>query len=210
MQDWQDRTHDVHDTDALRALYGLPGEIALAKEADRVHPLYRPFIAASPFVVLATSGPRGLDTTPRGDAPGFVEVADDKTLLLPDRRGNNRIDALCNLLHDPRASLLFLVPGCGEALRVNGRARVSVQPALLERFAVGGKVPRSVLVVEVNTVFFQCARAIIRSGLWDASRHVARDTLPSAGGILQALSEERIDGVAYDAALPARQRATLY
>lgn len=208
---WQDRSHDLTDEAALRRIYSeLPGDTSLAKVADHVHALYRPFIEASPFAVLATLGPKGLDTSPRGDAPGFVEIADDRTLLLPDRRGNHRIDSLRNIAHDSRVALLFLIPGCNEALRVNGEARISAAPALLERFAVDGKLPRSVLVVIVRSIFFQCGRAVMRSKLWDAARHVDRKTLPSIGRVLETLSESRIDGGAYDAALPARQSSTLY
>jgi PPOX class probable FMN-dependent enzyme len=210
MNDWEDQRHDLHSLADLRAIYDPPGETSTAKVADHVHPLYRPFIEASPFAVLATLGPRGLDTSPRGDAPGFVTIADDKTLLLPDRRGNNRIDSLSNIVHDSRVALMFLVPGCREALRVNGTARICVAPALLSRLAVDGKAPRSVLVIRVHSVFFQCGRAMMRSGLWDASRHVDRGMLPSIGTLLQTLSADRIDGAAYDAELPARQRNTLY
>lgn len=207
-----DRAHDLASEAALRAAYRTgPGETALAKVCDHLHPLYRPYIEAAPFAVLATRGANGqLDTSPRGDAPGFVAIADDKTLLLPDRRGNQRIDSLHNLLHDPHCALLFLVPGVGEALRVNGAARISAAPALRERFVVDGKVPATVLVISVHSVFFQCARAIKRAGLWDAAHHVDRATLPSPGLILQTLSREGIDGPAYDAALQARQAATLY
>ena len=210
---WLDRSHDLADEAALREHYELPGNTSIVKEADHVHPLYRPYIEAAPFVVLATLGPRGLDTSPRGDAPGFVEVADEHTLLLPDRRGNNRIDSLRNIAHDPRMALLFLIPGAGEALRVNGRARISAAPALLARFEVDTKLPRSVLVVEVQTVFFQCARAVMRSGLWDAQRWPDLSRLPTPGcvlGVLSAGSDAAIDGSAYDAALRPRQRASLY
>jgi PPOX class probable FMN-dependent enzyme len=131
-------------------------------------------------------------------------------LLLPDRRGNQRIDSLLNLTHDPRMALLFLIPGCGEALRANGQARISASPELASRFVVQGQAPAAVLVITVATVFFQCARAIKRSGLWDPARHVAAGTLPSPGAILECLSQARIDGSTYDAALRARQRATLY
>lgn len=206
-----DTSADLHDEAALRRVYSTaPGPTSLQKVADHVHPLYRPYIEAAPFAVLATLGPEGLDTSPRGDAPGFVQVADAHTLLLPDRRGNQRIDSLRNLTHDPRAALLFLIPGAGEALRVNGTARISALPALCEHFAVDGQRPASVLVFSVRSVFFQCARAIKRSGLWDPARHVAAGTLPSPGAILQCLSEAAIDGDAYDAALQARQAATLY
>lgn len=206
-----DTSHDLCDEAALRRVYRTgPGEASLAKVADHVHPLYRPYIEASPFAVLATLGPDGLDTSPRGDAPGFVVVADKHTLLLPDRRGNQRIDSLRNIAQDPRVALLFLIPGAGEALRVNGGARISALPALCARFAVDGKPPASVLVIHVHSVFFQCARAIKRSGLWNPASHVAAGTLPSPGAILECLSQTGIDGTAYDAALQARQQATLY
>ena len=206
-----DTTHDLHDEAALRRVYSSgPGETSLAKVADHVHPLYRPYIEAAPFAVLATLGEAGLDTSPRGDAPGFVHVLDEHTLLLPDRRGNQRIDSLRNIARDPRIALLFLIPGVGEALRVNGSARISALPALCKEFSVDGKAPASVLVISVSSVFFQCARAIKRSGLWDPARHLEDGTLPSPGAILQALSAAGIDGPAYDAALQARQAATLY
>jgi len=206
-----DTGHDLTDEAALRRVYATgPASAALVKVADHVHPLYRPYIEASPFAVLATLGPDGLDTSPRGDQPGFVTVADERTLLLPDRRGNQRIDSLRNLVHDPRMALLFLIPGCGEALRVNGRARISAHPALREALAVDGRSPDTVLVITVRTVFFQCARAVKRAGLWDPARHVAAGSLPTPGAILQLLGDGAIDGAAYDAELPARQAATLY
>jgi uncharacterized protein len=139
-----------------------------------------------------------------------VRVHDPKTLLLPDRRGNNRIDSLRNILRDPQVGLLFLIPGIGETLRVNGRATISVEPALLESFTVDGKAPKSVVVITVEAVFFQCARAILRSELWNPEKHVARRALPSAGQILAAVTANRFDGEAYDKALPERQKTTLY
>ncbi|MCC7273492.1 MAG: pyridoxamine 5'-phosphate oxidase family protein [Alphaproteobacteria bacterium] len=202
--------HLVRDVATLEAIYGAASEASQAKEVDHVHPLYARFIEKAPFFVLATGGPGGMDASPRGDAAGFVTVADPRTLLIPDRRGNNRIDSLRNILADPRVALLFLVPGVGETLRVNGRASISIEPALLERFAVGEKAPRSVLVVAVETVYFQCSKAIVRSGLWDPTRHVARSALPTSGTILATLSGERINAAEYDAALPERVRATLY
>jgi len=203
--------HRIASQDALRALYpDLPGDTSLAKETDHVHPLYRPFIEASPFVLLGTQGADGLDSSPRGDAPGFVQIADERTLLLPDRRGNNRIDSLRNVIDRPQVSLLFLIPGCNEALRVMGEAHISVAPELLARCAHGNTLPRSVLVIAVRRVFFQCGRAVIRSRLWQAEQQVERATLPSIGSVLQTLSASRIDGGAYDAELPARQQRTLY
>ncbi|MGO4524475.1 pyridoxamine 5'-phosphate oxidase family protein [Microvirga sp. 2MCAF35] len=194
----------------LESLYGEVNRGSLLKETDRIVPEYRAFIEVAPFVALATRGPEGLDCSPRGDGPGFVRVRDEKTLLLPDRRGNNRIDSLRNVVRDSSVALLFLIPGIGETLRVNGRAVISVEPALLESFAIDGKAPKSVLAITVDAVFFQCARAILRSELWNPARHVARGSLPSAGQILAALSNNEVDGEAYDKALPARQKTTLY
>jgi uncharacterized protein len=211
MSVWNDFEGHVADLHALRRIYPeAPGETSLAKEAAHIHPLYRPYIEASPFVVLSTLGPQGLDASPRGDAPGFVQVADDHTLLLPDRRGNHRLDSLKNVLHDPRVALLFMIPGVKETLRVNGMARISAAATLLERFVVDGKAPRSVLVIKVQKVFFQCGRALIRSQLWSTERPVLTQPLPTPGSILQALSAEGVDGQAYDAALPSRQAQTLY
>jgi len=208
---WLDRSHDLDSLDKLRTVYEPPTAPAtLDKECDHVHPLYRPFIEAAPFCVLATCGPQGLDASPRGDPAGrLVEVVDEKTLLLPDRRGNQRIDSLRNLLHAPEMALLFLIPGIGETLRVNGAARISAAPALLRRCEFEGRLPCSVLVVEVRRVFFQCARAIKRSNLWEPAARVERGALPSTGSILQALSRQ-VNGAAYDAALQERQRQTLY
>jgi PPOX class probable FMN-dependent enzyme len=203
-------SHTITTLSELEALYGEVNKASLLKETDRIVPEYRAFIEAAPFVALATRGPEGLDCSPRGDGPGFVRAQDEKTLLLPDRRGNNRIDSLKNIVRDPSVALLFLIPGIGETLRVNGRATISVEPALLDGFAIDGKAPRSVIVIAVEAVYFQCARAILRSDLWNPSKHVARASLPSAGQILAALSNDQVGGEAYDRALPERQRSTLY
>jgi PPOX class probable FMN-dependent enzyme len=199
--------HTIHDLASLQSLFGPVGEASVRKEVSRLHPVYQRWIEASPFAVLATVGPDGLDASPRGDPPGLVTVQDEHTLLLPERAGNNRIDSLKNLLTDPRVALLFFVPGVGETVRVNGRARISVAPDLLQRLAMDGKLPRCVLVITVETVFFQCARAMKRASLWEA-REAAQ--VPSAGDMLAALTHNAIDGAAYDRALPARQRDTLY
>ena len=195
---------------ALEALYGPVAPPSRIKEVDHLHPVYRPFIEAAPFVALATVGPSGLDVTPRGDPAGFVEIEDRKTLLLPDRRGNNRIDALRNILADPRVALLFLLPGIGETLRVNGTAEIRIDPDLLARFTLAGHPPKSVLRIRVESVFFQCSRAVIRAGLWSEEGRIARETLPSPGTILRTLSQESFDGAAYDQALPERLKTTLY
>ena len=202
--------HAIDTLPRLEALLGPLSDASVHKELPYVHPAYRAMIAASPFAVLATTGPGGLDASPRGDPAGFVQLLDDKTLLLPERRGNNRADSLRNILADPRVALLFLIPGGGETLRVNGRASITVDPALLQRFAVDGKPPQCVLNIQVDTVYFQCARAIQRSRLWQPVAPDARPAVPTAGTILAALTQDQIDGQAYDAALPARQQATLY
>ncbi len=202
-------SHTVTSQEELALLFGSVAPASLAKEVAYIHPCYRSLIEASPFCVLATSGPDGLDASPRGDAPGFVVVEDDKTLLLPDRRGNNRIDSLKNIISDPRVALLFLIPGRGETLRVNGRAEIVLDPALRKRFAIDGNLPHCVLAVTVDSVFFQCARAVIRSKLWDPAP-AQQAVLPSAGQILAALSDGAFDGAGYDSELPARQRSTLY
>lgn len=202
--------HQITELSALERLYGAPAAASIKKEIDHVHPHYRAFIEAAPFVALATSGPGGLDVSPRGDAAGFVHVEDERTLLLPDHRGNNRIDSLRNIIDDPRVALLFLIPGIGETLRVNGRAAILVDPELLARFAVNGKVPRSVLRIQVETVFVQCSRAVLRSKLWDPAMQLDRSALPSLGTILQDLSDGEISGQRYDQELPDRLASTLY
>ncbi len=204
-------THDTITTlEQLDALYGQPGEASLVKVADRVTPEYRAFIDAAPFCALATAGPEGLDCSPRGDVSGFVRVADENTLMMPDRRGNNRIDSLRNIVRDPRVALMFLVPGNGNAIRVNGRAHISVDPDLLTGFAVKGKAPRSVIVVEIEALYFQCARAIVRSDLWNPEKHVGGAALPTPGRILAAMTNERVGGDVYDAEWPGRAEKTLW
>ena len=202
--------HLVTTMDALETLYGEPFGPSIVKEIDHVNVHYRAFIEAAPFFTLATSGPDGLDCSPRGDAPGFVRVVDEKTLLIPDRRGNNRIDSLRNLIHDPRVALLFLIPGVGETLRVVGRVAISTDPELRAGFVVNGKMPATVLVVSVERVFYQCPKAIVRSKLWDPATRVDRASLPSAGTILAEISGGGIGGPEHDRGQPERIKATLY
>ncbi|MEQ9334751.1 pyridoxamine 5'-phosphate oxidase family protein [Thalassobaculum sp.] len=200
----------ITSIEQLEALYGVAGETSTAKEVDRIIPQYRRYIEVSPFVALATCGPEGLDCSPRGDLAGFVRVHDDRTLMLPDRRGNNRVDSLRNIVRDPRVALLFLIPGSGTTLRVNGRARLDIDPALLASFEIEGRPPRSVTVVTVDSVYFQCARAIVRAGLWDPARHVDPKSLPTPGQILAALSDNRVGGEAYDREWPERAAKTMW
>ncbi|HEX3347965.1 MAG TPA: pyridoxamine 5'-phosphate oxidase family protein [Acetobacteraceae bacterium] len=194
----------------LEALYGVPNEASTAKVADHVTPQYRCYIEAAPFAVLGTVGPEGLDCSPRGDKPGFARIHDAHTLMMPDRRGNNRIDSLRNIVRDPRVALLFMLPGHGNTIRVNGRAHLSIAPALLASFAMEEKAPRSVIVVAVESVYFQCARAIVRSRLWEADARIDPVNLPTAGEILAMMSEDRVGGPDYDREWNARARATLW
>lgn len=194
----------------LEEIYGQPGETACVKVTDHVTPHYASFIEASPFVALATVGPEGLDCSPRGDGRGFVRIHGARTLMMPDRQGNNRIDSLRNIVRDPRVALLFLIPGSGNTLRINGHARLTADETLRASFAVEGKLPRTVIVIEVHEVYFQCARAIIRSRLWDPSSHVAPAALPTPGTILAALSQNRVGGEDYDRAWPERARQSMW
>lgn len=188
----------ISTIEELEALYGYPQEASVIKEVKQLTPHYRSLIEAAPFAVLATSGPEGLDCSPRGDKPGFIRVHDSKTLLLPDRRGNNRADSLRNIIHDPRMALLFMLPGIATTLRVNGQAQISITPELLETFAEEGKAPRSVMVITIDSIFFQCGRAILRSKLWDSESQISPNDIPTAGQILAEISENRLGGEDYD------------
>lgn len=202
--------HYVNDLATLEALFDTVGEASIRKEVPYLHPVYQAMISASPFAVLATVGPNGLDLSPRGDPPGFIHIQDEHTLLLPERRGNNRIDSLRNIVVDPRVALFLMIPGVGETLRINGRARISVSPDLLQRFLMQGKPPKCVLEISVETVFFQCARAVQRSKIWEGIPDEVRRKVPTPGAILEALTDSAIDGATYDRELPARQKSTLY
>jgi uncharacterized protein len=194
----------------LEAIYGQPNEASTVKVADRITPSYRVLIDKSPFAALATCGPEGLDCSPRGDLRGFVRIHDAKTLMMPDRRGNNRVDSLRNIVRDPRIALLFLIPGAGSTLRVNGRAHLSAAADLLASFRVDGKAPRTVIVMAVDEIYFQCARAIVRSDLWNPDRRVDPKSLPTPGQILADMSENRVGGEDYDRAWPERAQKSLW
>lgn len=200
----------ITTVEQLEAIYGVTNDASTVKVADHVTPLYRVFIEKAPFAALATIGPEGIDCSPRGDLPGFVRIHDPKTLMLPDRRGNNRVDSLRNIVRDPRVSLMFLIPGSGNATRVNGRAHLSIDPELLASFKVEGKAPRSVMVMTVDEIYFQCARAIVRSDLWNPDKRVDPKTLPTPGQILAEMSQNKVGGEEYDRAWPERAAATMW
>ncbi|WP_027552209.1 pyridoxamine 5'-phosphate oxidase family protein [Bradyrhizobium sp. Cp5.3] len=200
----------IETVEQLEAIYGVTNDASTVKVADHVTPLYRIFIEKAPFAALATIGPEGIDCSPRGDLPGFVRIHDSRTLMLPDRRGNNRVDSLRNIVRDPRVALMFLIPGSGNAIRVNGRAHLSVDPDLLASFKVDGKAPRSVMVMSVEEIYFQCARAIVRSDLWNPDKRVDPKTLPTPGQILAEMSQNKVGGEEYDRIWPERAAATMW
>jgi uncharacterized protein len=200
----------IRTLDELEALYSAPVPTSITKEIDHLTELHRAYIEASPFVLVATSGLDGIDCSPRGDPPGFVRVVDEQTLLMPDRRGNNRLDTLRNLVVDPRIGLLFLVPGVGVTLRVNGTAEISTDVELRASFAMGDKVPTTVIVITTTSVYTQCPKALVRSHLWDPTRHRDPSELPSVGDILEMITSGGFDGKAYDEAYPQRVRETIY
>jgi hypothetical protein len=197
----------IDDIAALEALYGTPAEASLLKVTDRLIPSYRAWIERSRFCVISTVGPEGTDASPRGDLDPVVTIEDERTLLLPDWRGNNRMDTLRNIVRDGRLSLMFLVPGSTSVVRVNGTAVVSVDPALTGRFEQKGRHPRSVIVVTTGEVYFQCARALMRAALWAGEDLSAG--LPSAGDML-AEAKAGFDGAAYDAAWAGRAEKTMW
>ncbi|HZQ16330.1 MAG TPA: pyridoxamine 5'-phosphate oxidase family protein [Gaiellaceae bacterium] len=199
-------TRVIETESELRELVGTPSELVAAKVADRLNDLTRPFVERSPFVCVATGRPDGgLDVSPRGDPAGFVRILDDRTLLLPDRPGNRIADTLTNLLADPRIALLFLIPGVGDTFRVNGTATVVADPDLLADSAVEGKVPKLGILVRVEEAYTQCAKALLRSELWNPERHIDRSDLPSAGEIMRAVADAKLDPEQYD-----RERADRY
>lgn len=202
-------THRITSIAELETLYGKPAGAAVTKEIDHLNGPYRTFIEKAPFVAIASAGEGGLDCTPRGDPAGFVRIVDARTLLIPDRRGNNRIDTLRNIVETGRVGLLFLIPGVGETLRVNGRAHITTDPALCATFEMQRQIPKSLIVVEIDRVYFQCTKALVRSKLWDPASQVPRSSVPSAGQMVAATTEG-FDGAAYDIAYPERIKQTIY
>ena len=203
--------HVVGSVEELLTLYPPANPRSLAKESPVITPRYAELIAASPFAIVATRGPQGLDCSPRGDPPGFARVLDQHTIALPDRRGNNRLDTLTNLLHDNVIALIFLIPGVGETIRVRGTAVISRDPELIGRCEINGVKPTTVLVVSVQRVYFQCQRALVRSRLWDPDARVDRATLPTAGQLQREIGLfDDAQAAEYDATLHDYVAATLY
>ena len=192
----------------LETLYGTPSRPSTIKVTKRLHPVYRPWVEKSRFCVLTTVGPEGTDGTPRGDDGPVVQIVDDKTLAMPDWRGNNRVDSLRNIVRDGRVSLMFMVPGSVNVLRVNGTAYVSVAEDDLARFDRKGTKPRSVIMINIDEVYFQCARAIVRVGLWISGDE--SDGLPTTGDMLNAVSGGDIDGEKYNISWPDRAKETMW
>jgi uncharacterized protein len=185
----------VESIERLREIYAEASPRAVAKQITRIDPHAERFINASPFLVMSTFGTDGLcDVSPKGDAPGFVDVIDDKTLAIPDRRGNNRLDGLTNLINNPAIGLIFFLPGMNETLRIQGTAEIRDDPDLLERFTENGKAPASVTVITVSELYFHCAKALMRSNLWDPDHQFDRSTWPSIGQIIK--DQAKLDIVA--------------
>ncbi len=197
----------IADLDTLHAHYGTPGQASTVKVTPRLTPAYRAWIARSRFCVLTTVGPEGTDGSPRGDDGPVVAILDDRTLALPDWRGNDRIDSLRNIVRDGRVSLIFLVPGSHNAMRINGTARLTADDTLRARFERDGKRPRTVIVIAITEVYSQCARALIRAALWQGDQSQG---LPTVGDMLREVTEGAIDGAAYDADWPGRAARTMW
>jgi len=193
----------------LEAIYGEPSEASLIKVSNRLTEGYRKLIEASPVMALATAGPEGLDCSPRGDPGQVMTIKDERTLILPDRRGNNRIDSLRNIVRDGRVGLLFLIPGSSSTLRVNGTAVISVDVDLLQSFAIEGKLPRSAIVITIGEIYFQCARALMRAKLWDQVAWPDASTLPTPGSLMSELKQD-FDSKTYDREWPERAKASLW
>jgi len=200
----------VRDEAELAEMYGPALERSVRKQLDHLDDLCRAFIAASPMVIVGSQGPIAADNSPRGDVPGFVKVADEHTLLIPDRRGNNRLDTLHNLVRNPKVGLLFLVPGVNETFRINGEAVISRDPALTSQFVMQGKAPRTVIVVTVKEAYIQCSRALVRSDIWNPAKHALPGAVPSMGTVMAKHTCGFVDANRFDEEAKERVPATLY
>jgi PPOX class probable FMN-dependent enzyme len=203
----------IQSLEELESLYGAPVPGATWKEIDYINDHYRQFIERSPFLILATTGDKGIDCSPRGDPPGFVKVVNDKCIQLPDRRGNNRLDSLRNIVANPNVGLIFLIPNVGETIRLSGKAKIIVDDELCESFSIQGKPASSVISIAVEKIYFQCQKALIRSKLWDPSTHIERTELPSTGAMVKefaSMNNSEFDGDSYDKNYPEHMKKTIY
>ncbi len=210
MANIEEQQYTIRSIKQLEGLYEQPVPTSLTKEIDYISDHYQSFIEKAPFVVIASIGPDGMDCSPRGDPPGFARVIDRHTVLLPDRRGNNRLDTLRNIVQDPRVSLIFLIPGVGETIRINGTAEITTDPNLCASFEMQEKLPKSIIKISVERIYFQCQKALARSKLWHIDSQIDRLELPTAGQINKALSTEGFDAEAYDNQYPERMKRTIY
>jgi len=203
----------IKTLDDLEKRYGDPVTGATWKEIDHINDHYRQFIEKSPFLILATQGEKGLDCSPRGDPPGFVRIVNPKCIQLPDRRGNNRLDSLRNIVSTPNVGIIFLIPNIGETIRLSGKAEIIIDEELCNSFSIQGKPASSVISITVEKVYFQCPKALVRSKLWDSSVHIKRTELPSTGEMVKAfasMNNVEFDGDAYDKNYPERIKKTIY
>ena len=200
----------IKDIAVLEALYGTPGQASVVKVADRLTAEYLQLIQASPFFALATVSPEGLDCSPRGELGGAFTVHDEKTIIIPDRRGNNRLDSLRNIVANPEIAMLFLIPGSHTTIRLNGTAIVTADTALLKAHERDGKLPRSAIIVTIREIYTQCGRAVLRAGLWEQQNHVDLNKLPTPGDVLKAQSNGQIDGAEYDSEWSGRAAKTMW
>jgi PPOX class probable FMN-dependent enzyme len=203
----------ITTVEQLEAFYGEVVEIAKLKEIDHINDHYRQFIEASPFLILATTGEKGIDCSPRGDPAGFVRVVDEKTILIPDRRGNNRLDSLRNIVGNSQVGLIFLIPNVGETIRLSGRAEILVDAELCSSFQMNNKPASCVISIVVDKIYMQCQKALVRSKLWDPVTYIDRKTLPTAGDMAKnfaAMHGKEFDGKAYDRNYPERMKKIIY
>ncbi len=203
----------INSLSELQERYGKTVKQAQWKEIDHINDHYRQFIEASPFLILSTYGNKGIDCSPRGDPPGFVRVIDKNQLLIPDRRGNNRLDSLQNIVANGQVGLIFIVPNVGETIRVSGFAKIIVDQTLCDSFSINNKAPNSVISVKVHKAYYQCQKALVRSALWDSSTYIEREKLPTSGQMAENFSSmhnSEFDGDAYDRNYPRHIKKTIY
>lgn len=198
----------IEDTAALEALYDTPGEASLIKVTPALTPAYRTWIERSRFCVLSTMGAGGTDGSPRGDVDPVVTIQDDKTLLMPDWRGNQRLDTLRNIVENGHISLMFMVAGSTTVMRVNGTAKLTADASICEQFEQKTRHPKTVIVITIAEVYSQCARAVMRAGLWTTGDQ--SDGLPSVGDMLKEITDGGFDGAIYDAEWPERARNSMW